>query len=120
MVMGNNKSATTKHAGESLAISIAIHAAVQCGPHRPLEHIHGFTWSHWMLPSCKCLRHIVPAAIMVNKIVETTQNTTKTHLLPSNYGTFRALVVCKNFVPQNGPSTQSMQQALFKCETPRL
>ena len=88
-------------------------AAVQCGPHRPLEHVHGFTRSHWMLPSCKCLRRIAPVAIMVDKLVETTQNTTKTQLVPSNYGTFRALVVCENFVPQNGPSTQlikSMQR----------
>jgi hypothetical protein len=27
-------------------------------------------------------------------------------LLPSNYSTFRALDVCENFVPRNGPSTQ--------------
>jgi len=47
-----------------------------------------------------------PAAAMVNEFVETTQNTNKTQLLASNFGTFRALVVCENFIPQNGPSTQ--------------
>ena len=43
---------------------------------------------------------------MVNEFVETTQNTNKTQLLASKYGTFRTLVVCENFTPQNGPSTQ--------------
>jgi Zn-dependent alcohol dehydrogenase len=41
-----------------------------------MEHIQGFTRSHWMPPSGKCLRCIAPAAAMVNKFVETTQNTT--------------------------------------------
>jgi hypothetical protein len=41
------------------------------------------------------------------QFVETTQNTNKTQLLKiSNYDKFRAPVVCKNFIPQNGPSTQ--------------
>jgi len=51
-----------------------------------------------MPPSGECLRHIAPAAVIVNEFVETTQNTTKTQLLLSNYGTYRALVVCENFV----------------------
>jgi hypothetical protein len=59
-----------------------------------------------MLPLGKCLRRIAPAAAMVDKFVETTLNTNKAQLLPSNYGTFRSLVVCKEFVPQNGPCTQ--------------
>jgi hypothetical protein len=33
------------------------------------------------------------------------QNIKKTQLLTSNYGTFRALVVCENFVTRKGPST---------------
>jgi hypothetical protein len=41
-----------------------------------------------MPPSGECLRHIAPAAAMVNKSVETTQNTIKTQLLASSYGTF--------------------------------
>ena len=58
-----------------------------------------------MPPSVECLRRIAPAAAMVNEFVETTQNTNKTQLLASNYGTFRALVVCENFVTRKGPST---------------
>ena len=50
---------------------------------------------------------------MVNEFVETTQNTNKTQLLASNYGTFRALVVCENFIPQNGPSTQLIDATSF-------
>jgi hypothetical protein len=53
-----------------------------------MEHVQGFTGSHWMSPSGKCLRCIAPAAAMVNEFVETTQNTNKTQLLASNYSTF--------------------------------
>ena len=63
-------------------------AAVQRGPHRLIEHVQGFTWSHCMPPSGKCLRYIAPVAVMVDEFVETTLNTNKTQLLPSNYGTF--------------------------------
>ena len=78
--MGNNKSATTKNAGELLAISIAM---------RMRRYEAGrITWSHLMPPLVECLRPIAPAAVMVNKIVETTLNTYKTQLLPSNHGTF--------------------------------
>jgi hypothetical protein len=67
-----------------------------------------------MPPSGNCLRRIAPAAAMVNEFVETTQNTNKTQLLvASNYGTFRALVVCENFIPQNGPSTQVINVTSF-------
>jgi hypothetical protein len=41
-------------------------AAVQCGAHCQMEHIPGFTRSHWMLPLGKCLCHITPAAAMVS------------------------------------------------------
>ena len=63
--------------------------------------------------SGECLRSIAPAAAMVNEFVITTQNTNKTQLLASNYGTFRALVVCENFIPQNGPSTQVINATSF-------
>ena len=63
-------------------------AAVRRGVHRPIEHIQGFPRSHWMLPLGKCLRRIASAAAMVDGFVETTLNTNKTQLLPSNYGTF--------------------------------
>jgi len=61
----------------------------------------------------KCLCRITQAAAMVNEFVENTQNTNKTQLLASNYGTFRALVVCDNFIPQNKPSTQLIDATSF-------
>jgi hypothetical protein len=42
-----------------------------------MDHIQGFTRSHWMQSSGKCLRRIAPAAAMVDEFVETTQNTNK-------------------------------------------
>ena len=52
-------------------------AAVRREAHCPMEHIQGFTRSHWMPPSGECLRRIAPAAAMVDEFVETTQNTKK-------------------------------------------
>jgi hypothetical protein len=69
-------------------------AVVRRGAHIPIEHVQGFTRSHWMPPSVECSHPIAPAATMVNEFVETTQNTNKTQLLASNYSTFRALVIC--------------------------
>jgi hypothetical protein len=66
-----------------------------------------------MPPLGECLCHIAPADTMVNEFVETTQNTTKTSILASNYGTFRALAVCGNFIPQNRPSTQLINATNF-------
>ena len=65
-------------------------AVVQCGVHPPMEHIQGITKSHWMSPSGKCLRCIALVATMVDEFVENTQkqNTNKTQLLASNYGTY--------------------------------
>jgi hypothetical protein len=42
-----------------------------------MDHIRGFTRSHWMQPLGKCLRRIASAAAMVDEFVETTQNTNK-------------------------------------------
>ncbi len=66
-----------------------------------------------MLPLGECLRRIALAAAMVYKFVETTQNTTKSQLLASNYSTFWLLVVYENFVPQIGPSTQLIDAMSF-------
>ena len=63
-------------------------AAVRCWAHRPIEHVQGFTGSHWMPPSGKCLRRIAPAVAMVNEFIETTQNTNKTQFSASDYRTF--------------------------------
>jgi hypothetical protein len=38
--------------------------------------------------SVECLRRIALAAAMVNELEQNTQNTNKTQLLASNYGTF--------------------------------
>ncbi len=97
MAMGNNKLAKTKMKVDCWRYRLPYGCGVQ-----------GFTRFHWMPPSGECLRRIAPAAVMIDEFVETTLNTNKTQLLPSNYGTFRSLVVCENFVPQNGPSTQLM------------
>jgi hypothetical protein len=58
--MGNNRLVTTKYAGELLVILMVHHL---------IEHIQGFTWSHWMPPSGKCLRCVAPAATMVDEFV---------------------------------------------------
>jgi hypothetical protein len=83
-------------------------AAVRRGAHRPMEHIQGFTRSHWMPPSVECLRRITPTATaaMIKKLESNTENTNKTQLLASN-GTFRSLVVCENFNPKTDPLLSS-------------
>jgi hypothetical protein len=82
------KLATTKMKANAGNLNCHGDAAVRRGAHPPIKLVQGFTGSHWMPPSGKCLRHIAPAAAMVNEFVETTQNTNKTQLLASNYGTF--------------------------------
>jgi hypothetical protein len=69
------------------------------GVYHQMEHIWGFTWSHWTPPLVECLRRITPAAAMVKEFESNTLNTNKTQLLASNYGTFWSLVVCENFNP---------------------
>jgi hypothetical protein len=41
-------------------------AVVKCGAHHPMEHILGFTRSHWMPPLGECLGPIDPVAAMVD------------------------------------------------------
>ena len=67
MVVGNNKSTATKF--RQIAGNFGCHgnAAVRRRAHRPIEHIEGFTRSHWMPPSGKCLRRIAPSAAMVDE-----------------------------------------------------
>ena len=78
MLVGNNKSATTKNAGKSLAILIAIRMRqYDLRAHRLMEHIQGFTRSHWMPPSGECLRRIAPAAAMVDDFEKTHKTQTK-------------------------------------------
>jgi hypothetical protein len=80
MVMGNSESTTTKNVGKLLVILIVVQTRWYDAGHHPMEHVRGFTGSHWMPPLGKCLRRTAPAAAMVNKFVETT-NTNKTQLL---------------------------------------
>jgi hypothetical protein len=61
----------------------------------------------------KCPRHIAPADAMVDEIVETTQNTNKTQLLASNYGTNLSLINRAIFVTRKGPSTQHIESTSF-------
>ncbi len=42
--------------------------AVQRGVHCLMEHIQGFTQSHWMPPSIKCSHCIAMAAAMVDDV----------------------------------------------------
>jgi hypothetical protein len=49
-------------------------AAVRCKAYRPMEHIPGFTQSHWMLPSDKCFHRTAVLAAMVNNSVENTKH----------------------------------------------
>jgi hypothetical protein len=58
-VMGDNKIDNSQKCRE-IAGNFDHHgdAVVQSGVHCPMEHIKGFTRSHWMLPLGKCLRNI--------------------------------------------------------------
>ena len=91
--------------------------AVRRGAHRPMEHIQG-SGLHWKpldaaMGECMCCIGIAPAAAMVDEFVENTQNTDKTQLLASNYGTFRSPVVNENCNPNTDPLlSSSMQQAV--------
>ena len=57
MVVANNKIDDDKK-GRLIAGNFDCHAdaAVKCGAHCLMEHIQGFTWSHWMLPSGICCK----------------------------------------------------------------
>ena len=71
--MGNNELTTTKHAGESLAILIAM---------RVRRYDTGRI-ARWIISGASlkatgcCLRNIALAAAMVDEFVETTQNNNK-------------------------------------------
>ena len=98
-----------------IAVNLDCHvdADVQRGTHHPMEHIQGFTRSHWMPPLVECLPRIAPAAAMVGKFERNTQNTNKTQLLASNNGTFQSLIVCENFGTGNGSPTQLIAGTSF-------
>ena len=79
-------------------------AAVWWGVHCPMEHILGFTKSHWMPPLGKRLRRIAPTAATVDDCGCKHKNTYKTQLLASNYGTLAGNVgicVCQLYSPND-------------------
>ncbi len=87
MVVGDNGIDDNKKCRESAgAFDHHSDAVVQCGAHHPMEHVLGFTRSHWMPPLGECLRHIAPAAAMVDEYIENTQILKKA-FLASDYGT---------------------------------
>ncbi len=105
-VVGDNGINDNKKCRESAGdFDHHVDAAVRCGAHHPMEHILGFTRSHWMQSLGKCLRCIAPAAAMVHKYVENTQNNNKKLLFASDYATNQSLVVYENFIPPKRPST---------------
>jgi hypothetical protein len=50
MVLGDNESATAKMKANFWLFYYHADTAVRRGAHCPIEHIQGFTWSHWMPP----------------------------------------------------------------------
>jgi len=57
---------TNKHTSNAGNFDCHTDVVLQCGAHHPVEHILGFTLSHWMLPSGECLHRIAAAAAMVD------------------------------------------------------
>jgi len=79
-------------------------AAVRRGAFLPMEHIRGFTRSHWMPPSVKCLHRITPVAAMVKEFESNTQkNKQITQLLAQlSESSFSALgQICPPFLLVN-------------------
>ena len=114
MVVGDNKSTTTKNAGESLAVSIAMAMQqynVGCIARWSTSRasLKATGCRHWS-SACTALPWRPPWTTNLN---ETHKTLTKLQLSSSNYGTFRLLVVCENFNPQNGPSTQLINATSF-------
>ena len=58
-------------------------AAVQRGADRLMEHIQGFTQSHWMPPSGECSYHIAAAAAMVDDFGRKHKTLTKNYFFAS-------------------------------------
>jgi hypothetical protein len=70
----------TINAGKSLVILVAMRIRwYKAGEHCRIEHILGFTRSYWMPPWGKYLRHIVPAAVMVDKFIVKHNTLTKNY-----------------------------------------
>ena len=67
MVVANNKIDETKNADKSTTISMAMAMQRYDAGRIPKKHIQGFTLSHWMPPTGKCMRRITPTGAMVEE-----------------------------------------------------
>ena len=74
MLWATMESTTTKNTRQMLAIPITKQMRWCNAGHIAMDHITGFTKSHWMPPSGKCLRRIALAAAMVSKSLENTNH----------------------------------------------
>ena len=63
MVMGENE--IDDNNKKRWQFHLPCRAVVQCGVHRPMEHILGFTRSHRMLPLGECLHWITAVGAMM-------------------------------------------------------
>ena len=79
-------------------------APVQCQAHCLMEHIQGFTRSHWTPPSGDYLPHIAPADAMVINF----------RRKKSSCGVVKSLSEASIQKAQNGPSTQLIKAT--SCE----
>jgi len=119
MVVGNNKSMTTKNAGKVLAILIAMRM-------RQYNARRIARWSTYRatLEATGCCHWVsacaAPAAAMVDEFVEITHNTNKTQLLAGNYGTLRSLAVYENFNPKTDPLLSSYATSCVKMWDSRI
>ena len=68
MVVGDNELMAKKC--RQIADNCNCHgdAAEKSRAHCPVEHIQGFTRSHWMPPLGECLHQIAPAAAMADEL----------------------------------------------------
>jgi hypothetical protein len=84
---------TTKYTSNNGDFDCHADAMVQCGVRRLMEHIPGFTRSHWMPPSGDCLHHNTMAAAMVDTFGQNTKHEQKTIFSWRTYGRPKPKVV---------------------------
>ncbi len=110
-VVGNNRINDDKKCRESAGdFDHHADAAVQCRVHCLMEHIPGFTRSHWMPSLGECLRSIAPAAAMVDKYIENTQNTNKNYFQLATTVQIDHQLFMRISYPQKDPLLSSLMQ----------
>jgi hypothetical protein len=88
-------------------------ARVQCKAHPPMELIQGFTRSYWILPLGKCLRCIAPVAVIVDELVESTENTHNNYLQLATYGKINHKLFVRISYPKMDPLLMSLERLLL-------